>query len=1243
MNKYICAFLVIVAITFVQIGQAGTITKTFNFSESDLTFDRYNDYVIPNLAGHGHTNEVGSPYLPMVLYTVLVPVTAEVVSINIENSESVEIPGVFDVMPTPEYQPISLTSGPIINPNLEVYSQIAAYPGRLVNYSSTGSKSGYRLCGFSLYPVQYVPTEKRLIFYKTITVKINYEEGKVVPIQLTDRQKETFGKEIKSIIINPEDIAKFAPAAHYIETECNYLLITTDAFVSNFQPLVDWRTKQGFKGEILTVSYITSNYNGRDVAEKIRNAILYYFQNRGLIFTVLGGDVAYVPKRGVYISYSGYTETSMPCDLYFSDLTRSWDCNGNSTFGEIPGDSIDFYPDIYVGRASVSNTTQANTFVNKIFTYEKNPPTDYLKKMLLPSVQLFTSYHGRIPNDTIAAITPAGWFDSHLINPTSTTPMRESLNAGFHFSHVAAHGDEVGFYTNTSVAIYNTNAAALQTNGNRLHILNSIACHSGAFDYSSDCLAEAMMNNPNGGAVATIQNSRYGWGSPPSLGPSEWMDVKFYDFLFNKDSFRIGVAHARSKSMYTWRALTEGVWRWCVYELNLFGDPAMQMWTDIPQNITAQFQQVVPLGPSNFTIQVYRPGMVAVNRALVSLQKGTEVYVQGYTDATGTATIPISPITPGRVNITITAHNLYPFEDSVIVQSSGAYVAYLRAALNDSARGNGDGIPNPGEGINMQTWVKNWGNVVASNVIGKLRTSDPCVTIGDSLKSFGTIQPNDSSFTGVYGFNFTIAPSCTNGQSLNLRLFCKDASDSTWTSSIIIRVGAPVLVYRDKSIYDPSPGNNNGRIDPGETADLIVTLGNIGFGNGYNVTGTLRSYDSRLVVLDSTGTFGTVIHETTGVNQSDRFTLQAASSISPGTAILCSLKICATGNYVWNVGFNLVVGEFRTIDPIPDGPRIPARYWAYDDVDSLYIPRPVYNWIEIKNLGTRLLYDQNDQVRNVPLPTGFGPLKFYGQVYNSISVSVDGWVACGYDTTRAYNNLQLPSSSARPAMIAANWDDLYYANSGIGGVYWYYDQTNRILIVEWDSLLYYPSTSGIREKFEIIFYDSTYTTPTGDNIFVVQYMTANRTNNSTIGIQDETRTIGIQYLFNGAYHPASAGLVAHRAIKFTTADAITGISDELAVTSLEKGFSLSPNRPNPFTNQTLISYNITRKGNIKVEIFDAAGKLVKTLFSGEQNVGAYTLQWNGRDEKDNRVAQGIYFCYLKTDNTTAVRKLAIIK
>ncbi|MEO0075132.1 MAG: C25 family cysteine peptidase, partial [candidate division WOR-3 bacterium] len=1136
MKKYICFLLFIISISF-----AGSITQTFNFQETDLSFSTYQDYVIPHLANVGYNHEVGNPYLPMGVYYVLVPNDAEVTSITIENITSKEIAGEYNVMPTPQSQPLSLIKQAIVEANPIIYAQNTPYPSELVKYYSTTTKSGYRLAGFVLYPLSYIPTEKKLILHTTITVKINYEQGKVSPINLTTRQREVFEKEIRSIVLNPQDIRRFAPSLHHPDNECNYLIITTEPYVANFQPLAEWRSQMGWRTEIVTVNSLTATYPGRDVQEKIRNGIINYFQNRGLIFVILGGDTPLLPPRIARVVASSYTG-NIPCDLYFSDLDGTWDANGNSIFGEVPGDQVDMNPDIYVGRASIDNETEANTFVNKILFYEKTPSTDYLKRILLPSVMLFSqyNYHGRVVNDSIALITPLTWTDRHLIDPPSTTPMRESLNSGFHFCHPAAHGSEVGYYTQSSQAIYLTSDAYAQTNSSRLYILNSIACNSGDFGYSSECLAEAMMNNPNGGAVATIQNSRYGWGSPPGLGPSEAIDVRFYDFLFNRDSFVIGVAHARSKALFTAQANADPVTRWCVYELNLFGDPAMPMWTDVPQQITAQFPQVVPLGPTNLSIQVSRILGGPVSRALVSVQKGSEVFARGYTDNNGFVNLLIQPMTPGRLYITITAHNCYPYQDSAMVQSNGAYVTYLRAFMNDSARGNGDGIPNPGEGINMQTWVKNWGTLTALNVIGHLRTNHTALQISDSIKSFGTILANDSAYTGINGFEFTIAPTCTNGQNLMMQLYCHDALDSSWISNVFVRVGTPVLTFHSKSIYDPPPANNNSRLDPGEIADLIVTLRNQGYGNGYNVMGYLRSYDSRLVVLDSVGQFGTIMFETTGMNATDRFTLQAASTITPGTQILCSLRVCADGNYEKTVGFTINVGEFRTIDPIPDGPRTPVRYWAYDDIDSLYSQRPVYNWVEIKNIGTRITYTHNDQVRKVPLPAGF-TLRYYGQRYDTISVSVDGFIRLGADTTRDYTNSGIPDPDGPAPMIAVKWDDFREsATGGSGAIYYYHNQLNNTFIVEWDSVSYYNATTT-RDKFQIIFYDSTYTTPTGDNIFILQYMTANLNNSCTVGIEDPTETIGIQYVFDGVYHPAAAGLVNNRAIKFTTIDAINSI------------------------------------------------------------------------------------------------------
>jgi hypothetical protein len=464
--------------------------------------------------------------------------------------------------------------------------------------------------------------------------------------------------------------------------------------------------------------------------------------------------------------------------------------------------------------------------------------------------------------------------------------------------------------------------------------------------------------------------------------------------------------------------------------------------------------------------------------------------------------------------------------------------------------------------------------------------------------------------------------------------------DSTWISNIIIQIGTPDLAYQGKRISDSPPGNNNQRIDPGETADLIVTLENLGLGNAYNVTGVLASTDSQLVVMDSLAGFGTIYHNSIEENRTNRFTLHANSLFVPGTPVTCSLRVFIEGHYITTFGFNIEIGEFRVNDPIPDGPRRPVRYWAYDDVDTMQAQSPVYDWKEIDTIGTRLHFTHNDQVKVVPIPAGFGYFKFYGRSYDTISVSVDGFVVCGADTTRDYSNTSLPNTSARPKIIAVNWDDLVETDSGKGGIWWYYDSLNHALVVEWDSTFYYPSSDSIRDKFEVMLYDSTCLTPTRDNAIVCQYLTAEDYTSSTVGIQDETRTIGIQCLFNGTYHPAAAYIAPQHAIKYTTVSPVyTAVNEDKIAVNIGANNNLVFNHPNPFKHNTFIKYNLGQTGRVKVKIYDVAGRTVKTLVDGRQNAGSYTIQWNGIDNNKRKVGQGIYFVRLKTDRSTQTRKI----
>jgi hypothetical protein len=332
------------------------------------------------------------------------------------------------------------------------------------------------------------------------------------------------------------------------------------------------------------------------------------------------------------------------------------------------------YYDVYIGRWPVETSAETDTMIRKFFTYTKTPDTLYQKRILLPCSYLFPLYDYTQPQDSIANLSPAGWTDRVVDMGQNYTAWRlatrDSLNTGFGFTHLVGHGNYQGVYITTaggsSGPMYYYTDPATQTNYDKLVIANSNACISGNFE-TNDCLAEEMVK-ARGSAIAAMMNSRYGWGYngnyPP--GPSELLDIRFYHFFFSRDSIRISHCHQASKENYRNTAYNDLCWRWCYYELNLFGEPQMMMWKDNPKKIIARFNNPAYTGSQNFAVICSSQGL-PLSGASVCLWKGSEVYIKGTTNANGQVSLSINPATIGNMYVTVTTKNRIPCEDSTAV------------------------------------------------------------------------------------------------------------------------------------------------------------------------------------------------------------------------------------------------------------------------------------------------------------------------------------------------------------------------------------------------------------------------------------------------------------------------------------------------------------------------------------------------------------------------------------------------
>jgi PKD repeat protein len=101
---------------------------------------------------------------------------------------------------------------------------------------------------------------------------------------------------------------------------------------------------------------------------------------------------------------------------------------------------------------------------------------------------------------------------------------------------------------------------------------------------------------------------------------------------------------------------------------------------------------------------------------------------------------------------------------------------------------------------------------------------------------------------------------------------------------------------------------------------------------------------------------------------------------------------------------------------------------------------------------------------------------------------------------------------------------------------------------------------------------------------------------------------------------------------------------------LTESFTLYQNYPNPFNPSTLISWQSARLdagqavgSATQLEIYNMLGQKVKTLINERQPAGYHSVVWDGRDDKGNPVASGIYLYHLKVGKSVTIRKMVLMK
>ena len=758
---------------------------TFDFDASDLVLEKVDGYDRVKMADARFPAEPGTPSLPVRFVQMAIPADLELEKVEVVLSERQELPGTYRLYPAQRFYPVSSlpTKGEkveFVEPDPAVYALNTEYPGKLAEVTNNGFLGGQHIAGVALYPLQYVPAEGRLILYTRIEFRLVFRSASHSPAPVNRRSAKTvrfYSDLAKSMVINPEDVQLDTKGFLPQDEEIDYLIITDASFVPTFQELADWKILKAISTDIKDVSWVLSNYPGSDDQERIRNCIRDYYANYGTKWVLLGGDTDIIPHRSAQISSIGEL---IPCDQYFSDLDSNWDANGNHIYGEW-ADSVDMYPDVFVGRAPSNDVSQAQTFVNKCLVYETNPPIDYQTKTLYAAEELWPGTDAAVLKNYIDSSFVPDYFQATKLYETSGNLNRATFGAALNEGQNIVNHNGHGNFDVISIgpeAWFSSDMDGL-VNTPRYSLFYTIGCITAAIDV--DCIGEHFVNNPDGGGFAYCGNSRFGWGLPgyPLEGPGAEFDIEFFRVLFHSGDYQVGKTLGNSKLPFIPIAQQHsglGVYyRWTVYTLLLLGDPTLELWTDIPAELSVSHASVFFAGMSYFEVNV------AQDSALVSCVKDGEILGTAYSTG-GSATVhfdhPVAAL--GTMWVTVTKRGYIPCRDTVVVvPPEGPYVIYHSHEMDDYG-GNGNGAVNPGEIIHTSITVKNIGIETANGVSATLREDDDYVVVTDSVKSFGDIGP-EMTAQSIGDYVFQVDASCPDSHLVKFTLKTTDGENSWLT------------------------------------------------------------------------------------------------------------------------------------------------------------------------------------------------------------------------------------------------------------------------------------------------------------------------------------------------------------------------------------------------------------------------------------------------------------------------------
>ena len=560
----------------------------------------------------------GKPNLPSKIFAIAIPPGAEVFEVTFETGESITLPGIYKISPAPLPRVIGQEDPLIYEQDKKmyeenfnaVYGSDDLYPQNIVEFVGPAGYRKYNLVDVRVTPFTYRPLSGQLTYYPEVTVHVSYTIPEDFSIEdiMSDNLPRT-ERIAREFILNYDQAKSWYPKDMNIGKGLHdFVIIALDALTSSVTPLVDWETAKGRTVEVVTTSWINSNYTGYDPAEKIRNFLRDKYPSSawGIEDVLLVGHRDNVPMRRTWQD-EGYGKPET--DLYYAELSfpdsLSWDRDKDRKWGE-NSDPIDFYSEVNVGRIPWSSSADVLHICEKSVAYEQNEDPTFKKNILLLGAFFWDDtdnavlMEAKVNKPWMSDWTKTRMYEqghsSHPMNYNLTyNNVRSVWSSGrFAFVNWAGHGSEYASYI-----LYSTGEAFVSTstcpnlNDNYPAIIFADACSNSDTDYPN--IGRAMLKQGGVGFLGATKVA-YGMGAwnDSSDGSSQSLDY-FFTTRVTSGGYTQGGAHQWAlRWMYT-----HGLWYYVKYEMfewgALWGNP------DLVLTVSSNYPPQIPETPSGPT------------------------------------------------------------------------------------------------------------------------------------------------------------------------------------------------------------------------------------------------------------------------------------------------------------------------------------------------------------------------------------------------------------------------------------------------------------------------------------------------------------------------------------------------------------------------------------------------------------------------------------------------------------------